>query len=259
VVDFFVYVCCLGGDLDAATKNVIDKGARNLEILKQPQFAPYSVEKQVAITNLSEIDLHQVDVLRKEFKSNHIKNHRQLAEINAIKKVVLGGCWNCYFLHETKIINSTDKGLNYYFKDGEKRESFRRGSGSDMAIAELEQFLKFLSQKHEVYLLLDNPFGEPYNPRNLIGNRLVFKGEQHLKEMIQVEDAQAELNERLKKIAQQAGVNVIDQLAALCPEKQCLRLTTDKKPIYKDSHHLRPFFVKEQGSYLEQQLLMKKF
>jgi F-type H+-transporting ATPase subunit alpha len=41
-----------GGDLDAATKSVIDKGARNVEILKQPQFAPYSVEKQVAIIYL---------------------------------------------------------------------------------------------------------------------------------------------------------------------------------------------------------------
>jgi F-type H+-transporting ATPase subunit alpha len=41
-----------GGDLDAATKNVIDKGARNVEILKQPQFTPYSVEKQVAIIYL---------------------------------------------------------------------------------------------------------------------------------------------------------------------------------------------------------------
>ncbi len=41
-----------GGDLDAATKNVIDKGARNVEILKQPQYTPYSVEKQVAIIYL---------------------------------------------------------------------------------------------------------------------------------------------------------------------------------------------------------------
>ncbi len=38
-----------GGDLDAATKNILDKGARNVEILKQGQFQPYSVEKQVAI------------------------------------------------------------------------------------------------------------------------------------------------------------------------------------------------------------------
>ncbi|SDZ96799.1 ATP synthase F1 subcomplex alpha subunit [Arachidicoccus rhizosphaerae] len=41
-----------GGDLDAATKLVLDKGARNVEILKQPQFSPYSVDKQVAIIYL---------------------------------------------------------------------------------------------------------------------------------------------------------------------------------------------------------------
>jgi F-type H+-transporting ATPase subunit alpha len=41
-----------GGDLDAATKNVLDKGARNVEILKQGQYAPVSVEKQVAIIYL---------------------------------------------------------------------------------------------------------------------------------------------------------------------------------------------------------------
>jgi len=41
-----------GGDLDAATKSVIDKGARNVEILKQLQYAPMSVENQVAIIYL---------------------------------------------------------------------------------------------------------------------------------------------------------------------------------------------------------------
>lgn len=41
-----------GGDLDAATKNVIDKGARNVEILKQAQYTPFKVEDQVAIIHL---------------------------------------------------------------------------------------------------------------------------------------------------------------------------------------------------------------
>ncbi|PQJ11456.1 F0F1 ATP synthase subunit alpha [Flavipsychrobacter stenotrophus] len=41
-----------GGDLDAATKTVIDKGSRNVELLKQLQYNPYSVEKQVAIIYL---------------------------------------------------------------------------------------------------------------------------------------------------------------------------------------------------------------
>lgn len=38
-----------GSDLDAATKAVLDKGSRNVEILKQPQYSPMSVEKQIAI------------------------------------------------------------------------------------------------------------------------------------------------------------------------------------------------------------------
>jgi F-type H+-transporting ATPase subunit alpha len=41
-----------GGDLDASTKLVLDKGARNVEILKQPQYEPVAVEKQVAIIYL---------------------------------------------------------------------------------------------------------------------------------------------------------------------------------------------------------------
>ncbi len=38
-----------GSDLDAATRSVLDKGSRNVEILKQAQYSPLSVEKQVAI------------------------------------------------------------------------------------------------------------------------------------------------------------------------------------------------------------------
>ena len=41
-----------GSDLDAATESVLDKGARNVEILKQAQFSPMPVEKQVAIVYL---------------------------------------------------------------------------------------------------------------------------------------------------------------------------------------------------------------
>ncbi|MGH1434541.1 MAG: F0F1 ATP synthase subunit alpha [Lewinella sp.] len=41
-----------GSDLDAATLSVIEKGKRNVEILKQPQYSPETVEKQVAIIYL---------------------------------------------------------------------------------------------------------------------------------------------------------------------------------------------------------------
>ena len=38
-----------GSDLDVATMAVLDKGRKNVEILKQDQYAPMPVEKQIAI------------------------------------------------------------------------------------------------------------------------------------------------------------------------------------------------------------------
>jgi F-type H+-transporting ATPase subunit alpha len=38
-----------GSDLDAATQAVLDKGKRNVELLKQPQYNAYRVEQQVAL------------------------------------------------------------------------------------------------------------------------------------------------------------------------------------------------------------------
>ncbi|MBS1599359.1 MAG: F0F1 ATP synthase subunit alpha [Bacteroidetes bacterium] len=56
-----------GGDLDAATKVVLDKGARNVEVLKQPQYSPVPVEKQVAIIYLG------TQGLLREIAVKHVK------------------------------------------------------------------------------------------------------------------------------------------------------------------------------------------
>jgi len=64
-----------GGDLDAATKTVLDKGARNVEILKQAQYTPFTVEKQVAIIYLGTNNLiQQVPVKNvKEFEETFLR------------------------------------------------------------------------------------------------------------------------------------------------------------------------------------------
>ena len=63
-----------GGDLDAATKVVLDKGSRNVEILKQAQYSPFAVEKQVAIIYLGTQGLlREVAVRRvKEFEEHFL-------------------------------------------------------------------------------------------------------------------------------------------------------------------------------------------
>ena len=62
-----------GSDLDAATKDVLDKGSRNVEILKQAQYSPLSVEKQIAIIYcgtkglLGKLPIHKIAEFETQF------------------------------------------------------------------------------------------------------------------------------------------------------------------------------------------------
>ena len=63
-----------GSDLDASTKSVLDKGSRNVEILKQMEGDPYPVENQVAIIYVGSKGLIQsVPVEKvKEFENEYL-------------------------------------------------------------------------------------------------------------------------------------------------------------------------------------------
>ncbi|WP_347157467.1 F0F1 ATP synthase subunit alpha [Pontibacter chitinilyticus] len=71
-----------GSDLDAATKLTIDRGRRNLEILKQPQFSPVPVAEQVAIiycaTNglLDDVPVNEVRTFEKDFQRTMHAQHQ---------------------------------------------------------------------------------------------------------------------------------------------------------------------------------------
>ena len=75
-----------GSDLDAATLNVIEKGKRNVEILKQSQNDPFKVEDQIAIIYAGTKNLlKEVPVDRiKDFEAAYIKelnkSHRKVLE-----------------------------------------------------------------------------------------------------------------------------------------------------------------------------------
>jgi F-type H+-transporting ATPase subunit alpha len=63
-----------GSDLDAATQLAIDRGRRNQEILKQPQYTPSTVENQVALIYASTKGLlDKVNVNKvKEFEAEYL-------------------------------------------------------------------------------------------------------------------------------------------------------------------------------------------
>jgi F-type H+-transporting ATPase subunit alpha len=79
-----------GSDLDAATLNVIEKGKRNVEILKQAQNDPFKVEDQVAIIYAGSKNLlRDIQVNRvKEFESEYIRvlNDKHSKILSTIKQ-----------------------------------------------------------------------------------------------------------------------------------------------------------------------------
>ncbi|MBX2914106.1 MAG: F0F1 ATP synthase subunit alpha [Cyclobacteriaceae bacterium] len=93
-----------GSDLDAATKLTIERGRRNTEVLKQPQYAPVPVEEQVAmilastrgyidrvpVNKVKEFEKEFIELLRAQNKQT-LANFRggkfEDADVDVIKKV----------------------------------------------------------------------------------------------------------------------------------------------------------------------------
>lgn len=76
-----------GSDVDQATKYVLEKGARNVEILKQPQYAPYKVEEQIAIifcgvnALLQKVPIHSIRNFETEYLHTLREKHKDILDV----------------------------------------------------------------------------------------------------------------------------------------------------------------------------------
>ncbi len=82
-----------GSDLDDATKAVLEKGERNVEILKQDQYSPVTVENQIAILYcgmkglLRDVPVNKVKEFENEFYEYLQIKHKDLLE--TLKKGII--------------------------------------------------------------------------------------------------------------------------------------------------------------------------
>jgi F-type H+/Na+-transporting ATPase subunit alpha len=75
-----------GSDLDATTLAILNKGAKNVQILKQAQYSPVPVEKQIAIIYcgtmglLKDVPVHEVKKFESEFLELLELKHRDVLD-----------------------------------------------------------------------------------------------------------------------------------------------------------------------------------
>ncbi len=113
-----------------------------------------------------------------------------------VDSVVIGGCWNCYFVGHGA--------LEYYYRGADNVvHPFQGGDGIERSLASLEVTLRELARHKKVYLLLDNPGGPEFTPKRLIeGSRLTHMEASVSTPTTPLPADQKQLNDRLRAIAQ---------------------------------------------------------
>jgi len=86
-----------GSDLDKATKAFLDRGERIMEILKQAQYTPFSVDKEVISFYLvihgylDDVPVKEVSRFEQEFLEHVRAHHSAILEAISVKKILDSG------------------------------------------------------------------------------------------------------------------------------------------------------------------------
>ena len=151
-----------------------------------------------------------------------------------IHNVVIGGHWNGY-LYRAKI------GSELYYT----------------SISKLEAYINELNaQGKKVFLMLNIPTGEELDPKYMAHRSL-----NHFPSLLTIRTGGiprekldkkfGKIQQDLSEMAQRSGAEIIRPLAFLCDESYCPSVGSDGEPIYKDSGHLRPSFVRTKAKYMD--------
>lgn len=187
--------------------------------------------------------------------NSFIKNGLNIINDPDVKIVVIGACWNCYFDYEARPKAGRD-GFNYYSVENGKKYYFRDGVGVDVSLKKLEAFIRMLAKKKRVVLVLDNPMGEQYDPKfYFAGNRFSALSLKNDRQRIPITPEHKAIRERLIDIAKRQQIEYVDPAAMICTNDICNAFTDNGIPIYKDNSHLRPFFVRNNASFLDRFIL----
>lgn len=164
-----------------------------------------------------------------------------------VSTVVIGGYWFSYF---------SGNGTNITV-DGVTYPIVKNGEGYELAMAKLSNLISQLKEKNKrVILMLNIPVGIELDPKLMIKRSI--KDFPHVLQLqtktLEVDDLMAnygKIRQDLKEIAETNKISFIDPIDFLCDARSCPGVDRFGEPIYKDSAHLRPSFVRYNASFID--------
>jgi peptidoglycan/LPS O-acetylase OafA/YrhL len=168
-----------------------------------------------------------------------------------LSKVVVGGCFNCYFIEQSLSTPNLGDTFNYYYLSGGEKLFFRKGKGQEEAIVSLNIFLKSLTERYKLIFIGDNPLSESFNPSVILsyikrGDSDYFKNRYPLfsNREFKVSKEELKLDDKLRE-ATPSNATYLSMVDVVCPRGSCRALDNNGLPLYKDRNHMRPDYVKD--------------
>lgn len=167
-----------------------------------------------------------------------------------VTDVVIGAQWFGYFGGSSSY---------YYEKDGIHYPLDKGSEGETKACQDLTHMIQEMIEhgKH-VYLLSNIPVGRDYDPKSRFAKR-DFLGRWELTPKQGNKEEWSlysqDIRSLLQTIAQNSGAKLLNPEDFLCDDKECAATTANGDPIYMDSIHLRPTYVKENATFLDSIML----
>ena len=166
---------------------------------------------------------------------------RDYVRQSTIDTIVIGAQWYGYFTpHNT-----------YYYADL-SAPSLGDDAGATKALDALKRMLlEFRLEGKRVVLILNIPIG----PTQMVTRDIfkgVFVGDLRPLRADTVRKQLSQINERLRIVAADTGVEIIDPVDFLCDQSWCPVISKNGDPIYKDAVHLSSSFVRRDVSYLDE-------
>jgi len=181
-----------------------------------------------------------------------------LLKNNPIETIIVGASFNGY------LAQSHSKGAKYtyYFNDDKQTVPLTSLDGIARARQSFYDFANKLSEKYRLIVLLDLPAGEKFSPNYLVNDsnekRPIPISGKILANPFDQDHLQVALEKEMVEIFSTSKVETVSQSDHICPDGICMALSSDGKPIYKDSSHMRPWFVIEKMDVLDFYILTKQ-
>lgn len=168
-----------------------------------------------------------------------------------VAKVVIGGSWERY-------LNAADADFAVHANGHLIR--YGQPGAVDTAFAALEAQVAQLTKTKKVYILLSTPKDSRFSPKSMLtGSRWTYLARRRDTPAIDIgafADSVRPIRERLRAIAARHGAYVIDPIASLCAGTICPVIASDGEPYFIDHEHMRPFYVRERATFLDETLLV---